>query len=76
MAQDKSDRDEWGMVEELNISIKVLCVGKKPMTQSVFKQLPYGEMIDEKVPALIHRPLGWVNHWFHKDDTAVHLFRF
>lgn len=44
------------------VTIKALQVGKKQMTQSVFKQLPVGELIDDRAAQLRCDPWGWVNY--------------
>lgn len=54
--------------EDLAVTIKVLKVNSKKMTQSVFRQLPEKVLLDEKLD-FAGKPWGTVNHFWGKQNT-------
>lgn len=55
---------EDATISTATISIKAIQVGKRQMTQSVFRQLPVAPLVDEVNVCLLGIPWGWVNyHW-------------
>jgi hypothetical protein len=49
-------------ISTATITIRALNVGKKQMTQSVFRQLPEAVLVDEEKITLTGIPWGWINY--------------
>ena len=49
-------------IQTTTITIRALHVGKKQMTQSVFRQLPEADLVDQEEVKLDGVPWGWVNY--------------
>lgn len=55
---------EDASISTATISVRVLHVGKRQMTQAVFRQLAAAPLVDEVNVKLLGIPWGWVNyHW-------------
>lgn len=65
---------EAASINTATITIRALHVGKKQMTQSVFRQLPVSPLVDEDKVELLGVPWGWVNyHWGDIDPEKTHF---
>lgn len=61
-------------VSTATITIRAIHVGKKQMTQSVFRQLPVAPLVDEVNILLLGIPWGWVNYrWGEIPDTHTNF---
>ena len=56
-------------VDTFSIDVKVVRVGKRQMTLSVFKQLPLKPLLDKKTHKLNGMPWGQVNYWWKGSDV-------
>lgn len=68
------------IVTQMTVSIMALRVGKKQVTQSVFKQLPYGEPFDKNGEPkgvlwgwINYCPCSWVGHSARKHRHIVFM---
>lgn len=65
---------ESASINTATITIRTVQVGKKQMTQSVFRQLPEAPMVDEEKIELLGVPWGWVNYrWGDIDERTTHF---
>jgi hypothetical protein len=65
---------EDATISTATITIKTMQVGKKQMTQSVFRQLPEAQLVNEDEVRLFGLPWGWVNyHWGDIDSHSTHF---
>lgn len=65
---------ESASINTATITIRTVQVGKKQMTQSVFRQLPKAPMVDEVKVELLGVPWGWVNYrWGDIDDQETNF---
>jgi hypothetical protein len=56
------------------VTIQAMKVGKRQMTQSIFRQLPEERIVDDENIVLTGTPWGWVNyHWSGVDHRAKHF---
>lgn len=63
-------------ISTATITIRALQVGKKQMTQSVFRQLPEASLVDEEAVELLGLPWGWVNYHAGSHDFGYTNFVF
>jgi len=52
---------EQASIQARSIAVKVLTIGTKQVTQSLYKQLPTGDLLQDETGAIDGTPWGWVN---------------
>lgn len=57
-------------IQTVQVEIQTMRVGKKQVTQSLFRQLPHARLLDAKTVQLRGVPWGHVNYWWDGDGSG------
>lgn len=66
-------RAEDAQITTATITIKTIRVGKRQLTQSVFRQLPRVDLLDEQTAKLNGDVWGWVNYYWGQEQGGTHF---